>query len=604
MEPDKLGKYELRRTLGKGAMGVVYEGFDPIIARRVAIKTVRLPDPDDLDAQEELARFKREAQAAGRLTHPNIVGVFDYGETPELAYIVMEFVDGQTLKAPLDRHERMAIGDIVRVMDDLLRGLAYSHENGVIHRDIKPANIMITSDNRVKIADFGVARIESSSMTQAGTMIGTPSYMSPEQFMGQAIDARTDLYASGVLLYQLLTGEKPFEGSVTSIMHKVLNTEPPAPSALSVTATPALDAVVRRAMAKRPEDRFATAQDFATALNEAAAGGESIGLSMNFGEADHDATIIAAAPRKASSATLPADRQAAAPSAIMPAKPGSKMPLVVGAAVVLLLAAGAGAFLLSGHKAAPVAQINPPPAAPPVISAPAAPSVAQIQGDLTDATTGLHCALLHVNALSGHGVTLGGLVGSAGPDAALATAMRALPVPVDVRARAFSGPYCSVLDTLAPFDDVLAPVAARVGVALAGATQAGGVSTLKDGDLIKLAITTPDFPAYISVDYFSHDGSVSHIFPSSTLPDTLYPAGSAMVPGDPKVDGGAIGAVGPPYGEDMVIVVASPSPLFATPPTATTASTYLPALAQALQQARANGGKIAVSAMLLDTTAK
>ena len=145
MEPDRLGKYEIRGTLGKGAMGTVYAGWDPVISRKVAVKTVRLPDASDIDAQEELARFKREAQAAGRLTHPNIVGIFDYGESDQLAYIVMEFVDGQTLKSLLDAGERLTVPHVAKVMGDLLAGLAYSHERGVVHRDIKPANIMIVA---------------------------------------------------------------------------------------------------------------------------------------------------------------------------------------------------------------------------------------------------------------------------------------------------------------------------------------------------------------------------------------------------------------------------------------------------------------------------
>ena len=233
--PDTIGKYELRQLLGKGAMGIVYEGFDPIIGRRLAIKTVRLPDQEDSEAQDALARFKREAQAAGRLTHPNIVGVFDYGETPEVAYIVMEFVEGTALKKLLDRNERFPLAEIVRMMRALLAGLQYSHERGVVHRDIKPANVMLTPSGEIKIADFGIARIESSSLTQAGTMMGTPSYMSPEQFMGQTVDSRSDIYSAGVVLYQLLTGEKPFDGGLTAIMHKVLHTEAPPPSALSVT---------------------------------------------------------------------------------------------------------------------------------------------------------------------------------------------------------------------------------------------------------------------------------------------------------------------------------------------------------------------------------
>src|SRR3984885_6529827 len=270
---ETLGKYEIKRTLGKGAMGVVYEGWDPIIARRVAIKTVRVPDTqDDPETEEALARFRREAQAAGRLTHPNIVGVFDYGEVRDIAYIVMEAVDGPSVKSLVDRQERFAIADTMRIMTDLLNGLQFSHARGVVHRDIKPANMMLTSDGQGKIADFGIARIESSSMTQAGTVLGTPAYMSPEQFMGQVVDARTDIYSSGVLLYQLLTGERPFEGGRAAIRHKALNPAPPLPSQMTVTCPPAFDGVVRKAMAKRPEERFQSAAEFLEALQGAAAG--------------------------------------------------------------------------------------------------------------------------------------------------------------------------------------------------------------------------------------------------------------------------------------------------------------------------------------------
>ncbi len=266
---ESLGKYEIRRQLGRGAMGTVYEGFDPIIERIVAIKTVRLPDSADEETAEEIARFRREAQAAGRLTHPNIVGVFDYGETADIAYIVMEYVDGPPLKNLLDKHERFTVPRIVRIMEDLLAGLQFSHERGVVHRDIKPANLMLTKSGQAKIADFGIARIESSSMTQAGTVLGTPAYMSPEQFMGQVVDARSDIYSSGVLLYQLLTGERPFEGSMSAIMHKALNTEAPMPSQISVTVPRPFDAVVRKAMAKRPDDRYASAADFMAAIKAA-----------------------------------------------------------------------------------------------------------------------------------------------------------------------------------------------------------------------------------------------------------------------------------------------------------------------------------------------
>ena len=218
-----------------------------------------------------LLDFVARRRPPAGLNHPNIVGVFDYGETADLAYIVMEYVDGPQLKSLLDKNERFPLPRIVRIMEDLLSGLQFSHERGVVHRDIKPANLMLTLTGQAKIADFGIARIESSSMTQAGTVLGTPAYMSPEQFMGQVVDARSDIYSSGVLLYQLLTGERPFDGSMSSIMQKALQTEAPPPSRISVTVPRQFDAVVARAMAKRPEDRFSTAHEFLAAIHAAAA---------------------------------------------------------------------------------------------------------------------------------------------------------------------------------------------------------------------------------------------------------------------------------------------------------------------------------------------
>ena len=346
-----MAEYEIRGTLGRGAMGIVYDGWDPQIDRRVAIKTVRLPDADDAEALDALGRFKREAQAAGRLSHPNIVGVYDYGQTSEtaggdIAYIVMEFVEGQSLKALLDAEERFPVGETVRVMEELLAGLQFSHARGVIHRDIKPANVMVTTDGRVKIADFGIARIESSNMTQAGTVMGTPAYMSPEQFMGQPVDARTDVYSSGVLLYQMLTGERPFEGSLTAIMHKVLNTTPPRPSELSVIAPPGLDPVVVRAMQRRPEDRFASAAEFAQALRrafDAPAAASHAGDPVPVSGAD--ATIIASATRR------PTEPASSGGSALgtrpAPASRRSNPALLGGiAAAALLLATGGAWFAL------------------------------------------------------------------------------------------------------------------------------------------------------------------------------------------------------------------------------------------------------------------
>ena len=194
----QLGKYEIRRELGRGAMGVVYEAFDPLIKRRVALKTIR---PDQLASErpdDVVARFRREAQAAGRLSHPNIVSIYECDEDHGTWFIAMEYVDGRELKEAFANDERFRPADIERIMSQMLAALDYSHRQGVVHRDIKPANIFLLADGTVKVADFGIAHIEASNLTQVGTVVGTPNYMSPEQIMGLPVDGRSDIFSTGV----------------------------------------------------------------------------------------------------------------------------------------------------------------------------------------------------------------------------------------------------------------------------------------------------------------------------------------------------------------------------------------------------------------------
>ena len=190
-------------------MGMVYEGFDPVIERRVAIKTILAEYLDAAEMEDAVARFKREAQAGGRLQHPGIVGVYEYGDEGGMAYIVMEYVDGEELKGFFRDGRRFELIDVFEIMKQLLAALDYSHKQGVVHRDIKPANLMILPGPKVKVMDFGIARLESSSLTQVGTVVGTPTHMAPEQLMGVPADGRADLWAAGVILYELLTGREP-----------------------------------------------------------------------------------------------------------------------------------------------------------------------------------------------------------------------------------------------------------------------------------------------------------------------------------------------------------------------------------------------------------
>ena len=270
-----LGRYTIERTLGKGAMGVVYEGVDPKLNRRVAIKTILKSHLDPETAKDYSLRFSREAQAVARLNHPHIVQVYDFAEEGDVAYLVMELIDGKELKQHFDAEQRFELKEAVRVMSELLDALDFAHSAGVIHRDVKPANVMLDAQGRTKLTDFGVARVQDpdrSQMerTQAGTMIGTPAYMSPEQITGSAIDHRSDLFSAGIILYQFLTGEKPFTGGgAWTIAKKIVQEDPPRPSSLNSAVTPHFDAVVKKALSKHPGTRYQSAKDFAAALKRA-----------------------------------------------------------------------------------------------------------------------------------------------------------------------------------------------------------------------------------------------------------------------------------------------------------------------------------------------
>src|SRR5438034_2371839 len=266
-EPQTLGKYEIQSVLGKGAMGVVYKAFDPHIERTVAIKTVRkdLVDPDL--AAQFMARFKNEARAAGRLHHPNIVGVYEYGEDDKVAFIAMEYVDGTGLREYLNRKARFEFGQLIAITSQLLQALDFAHTRGVVHRDIKPANLILASGGSLKVADFGIARIDTTTLTMTGMVMGTPSYMSPEQCQGRDSDHRSDLFSAGVVLYELLTGERPFRGSPEMIAYNICNEVPRPPSQVSsLNLPPAIDDVIATALAKSPDARFQNAHAFHRAL--------------------------------------------------------------------------------------------------------------------------------------------------------------------------------------------------------------------------------------------------------------------------------------------------------------------------------------------------
>lgn len=269
--PEKLGKYRITGVLGEGAMGVVYRGFDPDIRRVVALKTIRhQPGLAPEATAQAAARFRNEAQAAGRLLHPGIVGVYDFGDDGQVAYIAMEYVEGHTLSAYLQQRVSFSEPDIACIVSQLCEALGHAHENGVWHRDIKPSNVIMTKAGRVKIADFGIARTDNTGLTMANSVLGTPMYMAPEQFMGRPIDHRVDLYGVGVVMYQLLAGRPPFVGPPEALMYKVVNEIPMPPSTVEGSrGFAAFDAAVARALAKDPVERWPNGAGFREAVTKA-----------------------------------------------------------------------------------------------------------------------------------------------------------------------------------------------------------------------------------------------------------------------------------------------------------------------------------------------
>jgi hypothetical protein len=356
-------------------MGVVYKGFDPGIHRTVAIKTIRRElIAGDRPAATMLARFRNEARAAGRLAHPGIVAVHDYGEDAEVAYIAMEYVEGNSLREYFARGVKFAERDAVSIVSQLLEALGHAHERRVWHRDIKPANLIVMMNGRVKVADFGIARIEASDLTQTGAVMGSPGYMAPEQYAARAIDHRADLFAAGVVFYQLLTNTKPFVGTQEQIAYAVCHTEAPKPSVASPgRGLERYDAILAQALAKKPEDRYPTAAALRDAIVTAHAAPVSPAVSED--------TVITEILRPAAAVEPSSPSR---PQSAPPAPESRSVPPQVAAAPrpwgwaiaagIVVLATAAGIWYSVSRKApappAPIAAAPATPAPPPARAQP------------------------------------------------------------------------------------------------------------------------------------------------------------------------------------------------------------------------------------------
>jgi eukaryotic-like serine/threonine-protein kinase len=325
VEKPMLGRYQVEKELGKGAMGVVYLGKDPKIGRVVAIKTLALSqefDDDELaDARE---RFFREAQSAGKLQHQNIVTIFDAGEEHDLAFIAMEFLQGKDLAVYCKEGALLPPTQVLSIVARVAQALAYAHRQNVVHRDIKPANIMYEpGSDAVKVTDFGIARITDASKTKTGMVLGTPSYMSPEQIAGRRIDGRCDLYSLGVTLFQMLAGVLPFRGdSMAELMYKIANEEAPNIQSIRPDLGGQIARVVAKSLSKSPEARYQDGDQFAA----------DVRLAM---------AAVGANPTQTPHATTAPEAQAAGPSAVIFAPHQNEKPQVTGAPVGLAASAGA-----------------------------------------------------------------------------------------------------------------------------------------------------------------------------------------------------------------------------------------------------------------------
>jgi len=267
---EKIGKYEIIEEIGRGAMGIVYKALDPDINREVAIKTIRFDMLSDGSEKEEMMRrFIREAQAVGKLEHSNIITIYNVGREGDSTYIVMQYVEGKSLQEILSSRKKYSPAEIVKLINCLCSALGYAHKRGVVHRDIKPANILIDNDENPFLVDFGVALIEMSTMTLSGTIAGTPSYMAPEQVMGKKVGSQADIFSLGVILYELLTGKRPFQGDhITTVVYKIINEKPSPLSEANRDIPEIFERVVTKALAKDSTNRYQNCRDMAIDLQQ------------------------------------------------------------------------------------------------------------------------------------------------------------------------------------------------------------------------------------------------------------------------------------------------------------------------------------------------
>jgi serine/threonine-protein kinase len=373
--PEKIGRYQILERVGRGGMGVLYRGIDPVLDREVAIKVMLVDFTEDTEQMRP--RFYREAQAAARLQHSNIVTVFEFAEDNNTPYIVMEFLRGEPLSTRMTSPIPLTLDDKINVVAQLCGALHYAHEQGVVHRDIKPANIFLLPDGTVKLLDFGVAKLTTSTLTRQGDVLGSASYMSPEQVGGDTVDGRSDIFSVGVMLYEMLAGQKPFQGdSPTSTIMKILRDDPPPLEETAPGLPPQLVAAVMKTLAKNPADRFSTAAELARELQRIRIALQSSGAGAMTTPGLDETRFASPTQLLALHKELAKDAAAATkgPPVTVAAAPLYQKWLVASGLGVAVVVVAAVAFTTMGRRSAvevgPVAASSPPVGTPPIAAAP------------------------------------------------------------------------------------------------------------------------------------------------------------------------------------------------------------------------------------------
>jgi serine/threonine protein kinase len=563
-ELEKLGRYRIEAVLGKGAMGVVYKAYDPDLRQSVAIKTIRkeILDQDHATDNILLERFKNEVIAGRRLMkHRNIVGTYEFGQEQEICFIVMEYVEGKPLKDYLDKGHRFTLGEVMNFMRQLLDALQFAHEQGIVHRDIKPANIMLTPHGQIQITDFGIAKIDSASMTKTGTVMGTPSYMSPEQCLGQHVDARTDIFSAGVVLYQLLTGENPFVGtSAMTTMHKVLNITPINPSQFNVHISKIFDRVMQKALAKRPDARFQSAREFAQALQSVVIQEQEKSAKTAEDEATVLEVEVPKVPPKPEKKPKPAQEQ---PAPWRPRKLG-----ILGIALTIALGV-IGAVVLVPPE---------PTKTPSEAELLTSPKPALDRAKLDALLSSFTCARLQADFNPDQILILSGHLQ---PEDLPKLKQRLAEIPglpeVIYEITALTWPYCELVEILFPLKQLNQEQ--RLGLEI---TPYQHPSHYVEEENLVLAYTIPSYNSYIYIDYYQLDGGVIHLFPNGMGLNKPVTAKTRHILGD-TAKGQKQWQIHPPFGTEMIVIIASSTPLFDQPrPELEQAKDYLSALRKAI----------------------